>query len=106
MAAAQNESVPPRPMGMGWVVVEVVVPQLVGDWSEGHRRAGMAAVGLLHAVHAEGADRVDGELGDVGSHAGPVSGSCRKGGYLALENMNRVILPAAESVGQAETLLA
>ena len=46
------------------IVAEDLVPERVGHRGQGHRRAGMAAVGRLHGVHREGANRIDGELLD------------------------------------------
>ena len=44
------------------------LPQRVGDGRDAHRRAWMARVRLLDRVHAERADRVDGQRVQVGRH--------------------------------------
>ena len=40
------------------VVVHEVVPQHLGDVRHAHRRTWMAGIGLLHRIHAQGADGV------------------------------------------------
>ena len=72
VAVGQHEAVPAGPLGVGGVVAEIVVPQHLGDVRHAHGSAGVAAVGPLHRVHAEGADGV----GEVGSrwHVGSLPG--------------------------------
>ena len=59
MAARQDEPIAARPHRLRRVVAQIVLPKLIGHRREGHRRARMAAVGLLDGVHAQRADRVD-----------------------------------------------
>ena len=49
MAAGEDEAVAVGPAGLGRVVAEHLVPQHVGRRGQGHRRAGMSAVGRLTA---------------------------------------------------------
>ena len=65
MAAGEDEAIAVRPERRGRIVAQVLRPQLIGDRREGHRRAGMAAVGRLDGVHRQRADRVDGRLFDA-----------------------------------------
>jgi len=54
----EHEAVAIRPLRVGRVVLEEVVPQHFRDIRHAHRGAGMAGVGLLHRVHAQGTDGV------------------------------------------------
>ena len=65
VADGQHESVAVRPIRIGRIVAEHLVPQRVGHRCQSHRRAGMPALRLLHGVHRQGADRVDREQIDV-----------------------------------------
>ena len=64
VSAGEDEPVAVWPAGLGRIVAEHLVPEHVGRRGQGHRRAGMPAVGRLHGVHREGADRVDCQLFD------------------------------------------
>ncbi len=68
VAGREHEAVAVRPDRVGRVVAQVVLPELVGDGRQRHRRPGVAGVRLLDGVHREGADRVDCELIDVLGH--------------------------------------
>ena len=59
MAAREYEPVARGPQRLARIVAQVVLPELIGDGRERHRRARMAAVGLLHTIHAQGAYRID-----------------------------------------------
>ena len=59
VAAGEDEAIAVRPERRGRVVAQVLRPQLIGDRRQGHRRAGMAAVGRLDGVHRQRADGVD-----------------------------------------------
>ena len=61
MPARQHEAIAVRPDRILRVVAQRVLPQRVGHRRERHRRARVARVRLLHGVHRERADRVDGE---------------------------------------------
>ncbi|MCY1290549.1 hypothetical protein D9M70_396990 [compost metagenome] len=58
VAVGQHEAVAVGPVRVGRVVLAVVAPQHFGDVGHAHRGAGVAAVGFLHGIHAEGADGV------------------------------------------------
>src|SRR5271155_1159509 len=58
----QHETVAVRPDGVFRVIAEKLLPQTVGDWSQSHRRSGMAGVCLLHRIHRKSANRVDTQL--------------------------------------------
>ena len=58
VAVGEHEAVAVGPVRMRRVVLQVAAPQRDGDLGHAHRRAGVAAVGLLHRVHRQGADRV------------------------------------------------
>ena len=58
----EHEAVAVEPVRVGRVVLHHPRVQQVRQRGEGHRRAGMAGLGLLDGVHRERADRVDREL--------------------------------------------
>lgn len=62
MPGRQHEAVAIRPQRLVRVVTQVVLPQVIGDRRERHRRAGVAGIGFLHGVHRQRADRVDAQL--------------------------------------------
>jgi hypothetical protein len=66
MAVGQHEAVAVGPLRVGRVVAQVAVPQHFGDLGHAHGRAGMAGIGLLHAVHGKGADGVAERSADSG----------------------------------------
>jgi len=74
MTARQNESVPIGPQGVCRIVAEDLGPKLECDRCQGHRGPGVSAIGRLDTVHAQRADRVDGQLSEGGGgngHNGP-----------------------------------
>ncbi len=60
VARGEHEAVAVRPLGVGRVVAHDPRVEHVGQRSEGHRRARMARVRLLHCIHRQRADGVDG----------------------------------------------
>ena len=64
--AAEHEAIAVRPVGLARRMVHHPRVQDVGERREGHRRARMPGVRLLHRVHGQGADRVDAELVEGG----------------------------------------
>ena len=58
VAVGEHEAVAIRPLRIGRVVSQEIVPQYLGDIGHAHRRAGVAGVGLLHGIHAEGANGI------------------------------------------------
>ena len=59
VAVRKNEAVAIGPDGVGGIVAQKLLPQNIGDRGQAHGRAGMAGVGLLHAVNGQSADGVD-----------------------------------------------
>ena len=64
VAARQDEAVAVGPQRRLGVEAQEFGPQRLGDRRQRHRRAGVAAVRLLHRVHRQRADRVDRESVD------------------------------------------
>jgi hypothetical protein len=64
MAAGEDESISVVPIGIFWVVFEVMCPELVGHWSKRHRGSRVSAVGGLHSIHAKSSDGVDSKVAD------------------------------------------
>lgn len=62
MSAGQHEAVAVMPVGIGRIVLKIVGPYLIGHWCKSHRRSGVATVGGLYAIHAQGSDGVDGQI--------------------------------------------
>ena len=58
VAGGQNKAVPVRPGRIGCVELEVFGEQNRGDVRHAHGHAWVAAVGFLHGVHGQDADRV------------------------------------------------
>ncbi|MNE27528.1 hypothetical protein D3C80_1209410 [compost metagenome] len=70
VTVGQHEAVT---VGEGWiarVVLEVVTPKYFGDIRHTHWGTGMAAVGFLHGIHAEGTNGV-GTLTTAGHRLSP-----------------------------------
>ena len=61
VTVGENKAVTIVPGGIVRVVLQEVVPQDFGNIGHAHRCAGMARIGFLHGIHAEGADGI-GEL--------------------------------------------
>ncbi len=59
VAARQDEAVAIGPVGPVGIVAQEARPQGIGRRRQGHRRAGMAGLGLFDCVHSQGADGVD-----------------------------------------------
>ena len=72
VAGREHEAVAVGPDRVGRVVAQVVLPELVGDRRQRHRRPRVPRVRLLHGVDRERANRVYGELVDVLVHACPI----------------------------------
>ena len=68
MAGRQDEAVAVGPMGIGGVEFQELGEQHGGDVGRAHRQAGMAGIGLLHRIHAEGADGIGHGAGAVGGN--------------------------------------
>ena len=66
----QDEAVPVGPLGRAGVEPQVPAPEDERHVRRAHRHAGMAGLRLLHPVHGEELDRVDGEAGDFGRRSG------------------------------------
>ena len=60
--AGEHEPVPARPLRVGRVVPEHVLEEDVGGGCQAHRRARVTGTRLLHRVHRQHADQVDGAL--------------------------------------------
>ena len=67
MPAGQHKPIAPCPSRIGRVVSQVSCPQHVAKRRQGHGRAGMPAVGLLHGIHGKGSNCVDAQI--VEGHA-------------------------------------
>ena len=65
MAVGEDEAVAVRPLRVGGVVPQVMVPQHLGDLGHAHGHPRMPRAGALHRVHGKGADG-RGELGEDG----------------------------------------
>lgn len=62
MARREDESVPIGPQGIGRVEPQVVLPELDGQWGEGHDGPGVTRVGPVDRIDREGANRVGREF--------------------------------------------
>ena len=65
MAGGEHETIAVGPRGVRGVVLQESVPQCEGHGGSTHRRAGVAALGLLDGVYGEESHGVDAELVDV-----------------------------------------
>ena len=70
----EHEAVTVEPLRTVGVVVHDPGPQDMSEGRQRHRRAGMAAVRLLHGIHGQAADHVDAEL--LGLDGGLVGDGC------------------------------
>ena len=87
VAGGEDEAVPVEPFGVAGVIGHDPRPQDVGEGSEGHRRALVAAVGGLGHVHGQATDGVDGSLFQVfGGHRRRCSGVGGPGSDHPTEN--------------------
>ncbi len=67
VAGRQHEAVAVRPDRVSRVEAQELLPERIGDRCHRHRRARMAGVRLLHGIHRERANGVDGQAVDVGN---------------------------------------
>ena len=58
VTVGQHEAVAVGEIRVGRVVLQVVAPQHFGDIRHTHGRTGVAAVGFLHGIHAEGTNGI------------------------------------------------
>ncbi len=58
VTVGENKAVAVVPCRIGRVMLEEIVPQHFSDIGHAHWRAGMAGVGFLYRIHAQGADGV------------------------------------------------
>jgi len=68
MAIGEHKTISVRPLGVAGIVLEIVIPENLGDVRHAHRRSGVARIGLLDRIHAQGTDGI-GEFSTVGRHA-------------------------------------
>ncbi|MNZ56762.1 hypothetical protein D3C78_747150 [compost metagenome] len=70
VAVGQHEAVAVGPLGVVRVVLQVIPPEHFGDIGHSHGGAGVAAVGFLHRIHAQGTDGI-GTLTTAGHRLSP-----------------------------------
>jgi len=70
VAVGQHEAVTVGEGRVARVVFQVITPKYLGDIRHAHRGTGMAAVGFLHGIHAEGTNGV-GTLTTAGHRCSP-----------------------------------
>ncbi|MCY1430692.1 hypothetical protein D9M71_466430 [compost metagenome] len=70
VAVGQHEAVTVSEARVGRVVLQIITPKNLGDIRHAHRGTGVAAVGLLHGIHAEGTNGV-GTLTTAGHRLSP-----------------------------------
>ena len=58
VTVGQHKAVAVGKVGVGRVVLQIVTPQDFGDIRHTHGRTGVAAVGFLHGIHAEGTNGI------------------------------------------------
>ena len=58
----EHETVAVGPDRIFRIEAQIMLPHRIGDGRQRHGRAGMAGVGLLHGIHGESANGVDGKL--------------------------------------------
>jgi hypothetical protein len=58
MAIGQNEAISIGPMGVGWGMPQVPIPERDGHFSHAHWSPWVARIGLLDGVHGERPDGV------------------------------------------------
>lgn len=59
MTAGQDEAIAVVPQGVLRIVFEMVSPELISHRGQGHRSAGVTAVGGLHSIHTQSSDGID-----------------------------------------------
>ncbi len=89
MPGGKNKAVAIGPKRVRGIVAQESLPHAVANRSERHGRSGMPGIGLLHGVHREGANGVDGKLLDLSRAHGI---SCR---YLCPRSGKGELPPAA-----------
>ncbi len=62
MTAGEDEAITATPSGVGGVVPQVLGPEHVAQWRQGHRGTGVAGVRPLHGIHGQRPDGVDAKL--------------------------------------------
>ena len=70
MAGRQDKPVPIGPPRIDRIMPKKTGPQHIGHGRRTHRQAGMAAVGFLHCIHREEANRIDAQVIQFGRRAG------------------------------------
>src|SRR6516165_10367695 len=65
MARREDEAVAVGPDRIARIEAQEALPEAVGHRRHAHRRAGVARLGFLDRVDAEGPDRVDAELVEI-----------------------------------------
>ena len=58
----QHETIAVRPDRIVRIKPQEMLPQRINHRRQGHRRTGVAGIGLLHGIHRQSTDRVDAEL--------------------------------------------
>ena len=66
MAVRENKAIAIGPNGVLRIEAQKLLPQAVGDRSQGHWRARMSRVGRLDCVHRQCADGVDAQRIEIG----------------------------------------
>ena len=61
VACGKDKSIAIRPEGVGRIIAQEFLVQNIHHWRHGHRCAGVARIRLLHGIHAESANGVDGQ---------------------------------------------
>ena len=64
MPDREHEPIPVGPIGMRRVIAQHIVPQRIHHRRQRHRGSGVARIGLLHGIHGQRADGIDGEAGE------------------------------------------
>ena len=90
MTRRQNEAVAIAPDGMVRVEAQELLPDGVDHRRQRHRRARVARVGGLNSVHAQRANRVDGELVDgIAFQGREIGGGLGHGQPSSVRNPNQ-----------------
>ncbi|MNQ60098.1 hypothetical protein D3C85_743670 [compost metagenome] len=100
VAVGQHEAVAVGPLRVLRVVLEEIAPQHFGDVRHAHGCTGMAAVGFLHGIHAEGTNGI-GSLTTTGHRWSPAGGADQKGGHFRPAGGERAITDGrSERIGR------